>query len=151
MIHSTRHRLPLFFVLACLTWCGASGLRAADADVAALTKADDARVAAMIAADQGRLEEILSPNLRYAHSNGLVDNRAEFIGNLVSGKSNYLSYEHEERVFEVSAPGLALMHGRARVKAIGAQGEVDLRLSYLAAWKLEDGKWRFLAWQSCRL
>ena len=49
------------------------------------------------------------------------------------------------------APGVALVSGRARIQAASEKGVMDSVLSYLAVWRLEDGKWRFLAWQSCKL
>jgi hypothetical protein len=43
------------------------------------------------------------------------------------------------------------MSGRAHVKAVTANGEMDGVLSFLAVWREENGHWRFLAWQSCKL
>ena len=40
---------------------------------------------------------------------------------------------------------------RAHVKIANATGEVDMLLSFLSVWREENGKWRFLAWQSCKL
>jgi len=42
--------------------------------------------------------------------------------------------------------GRLLVHNRN--KASGNLNVMDL--NYLAVWRLEGGKWRFLAWQSCR-
>jgi len=72
---------------------------------------------------------------------------------LRSGKTRYLGYEHLERRFTFPAPGLALMTGRtrARVQAETRDTAVDAVLCYLAVWREEGGRWRFLAWQSCRV
>ena len=43
------------------------------------------------------------------------------------------------------------MTGRAHVKVANATGEVDMVLSFLGVWREENGHWRFLAWQSCKL
>jgi len=130
---------------------GSPGLAAEDADVTALTAVDDARVAAMLSADGEALETLLSDELHYAHSNGTVDTKKFFIEVLRSGKTRYLGYEHLERHFTFPAPGLALMTGRARVQAETPDTAVDAVLSYLAVWREEGGRWRFLAWQSCRV
>jgi hypothetical protein len=43
------------------------------------------------------------------------------------------------------------MTGRVLVK-VGPPGKPnELDLSYLAIWREENGKWRFLAWQSCKI
>ena len=132
-----------------LAWLstGAAG----DARLAALQAADDERVAATLAADAKRLAEVLAEELHYAHSSGTVDTREQFIDTLASGRSKYEAIDYLERKFSFPAPGVALMTGRARVKVANAKGGMDAELSFLAVWREEQGRWRFLAWQSCRL
>jgi hypothetical protein len=128
------------------------GVRAADdAKIAALKAADDERVAAMTGADRARLAAILSDDLRYAHSSGGVDTKASLTDAIVGGKTKYASFDYQERNFTFPVPGVALMSGKANVKVIGASGENLLALSFLAVWREEQGKWRFLAWQSARM
>lgn len=128
-----------------------AGLRAEDGPIAALAAADDARTAAMRNPTAEALGEIFSDDLRYAHSSGTIDTKASFIEALVSGKTKYLVMDPIERGFTFPAPGVALMSGKSKIKVASAKGEMDLTLAYLAVWKEENGKWRFLAWQSCRL
>jgi ketosteroid isomerase-like protein len=122
-----------------------------DAQIAALTAADDARIAAMKTPTKEALTALFSEDLHYAHSNGIIDTKASFIEVLTSGTTQYLGYDHQQRQFSFPAPGIALMTGQTRIQAETAKGQVDSILSYLAVWRLEDGQWRFLAWQSCRL
>ncbi len=138
-------------LLACLTLalCLAP-LRAADAS-AAWRAADDARVAAMISADPARLAAAFSDELLYVHSNGKPDTKATFTESLTSGKSKYNSVTYDQRDFREVAPGLVLMNGRCRVLLGKAAPFTELNLSFLAAYRLEKGIWRFLAWQSCKL
>jgi hypothetical protein len=141
--------LLLSLVAFCLTFSPC--VRAEDARTAALTSADDARVAAMKSADREKLAALLSDDLRYAHSSGTVDTKQSYIESLTSGRTKYLTLDYEERAFTFPAPGIALMTGRAHVKFANATGEVDMNLSFLAVWREENGHWRFLAWQSCKL
>ncbi len=120
-------------------------------DTTALLAADDARIAAMRAGDRAALTAVFADDLRYAHSNGIVDTKASFIDILTSGATKYLEYDHIERQASLAAPGVALVSGRARIVAESAKGQMDSILSYLAVWRLENGQWRFLAWQSCKL
>lgn len=118
---------------------------------AAVRAADDERVAAMRAADQRRLDEVLSEAMHYGHSNGMVDTKASFVASLTSGRVVYESVEYAQRDFLIAGDDLVLMTGRAKVRA-GLAGQVgDLELAFLAVWRLEAGRWRFLAWQSTRL
>jgi hypothetical protein len=147
-----RFTIPGAFFALALSFPAPGLLRAAPpAATAALVAADDARIAAMRQPDRAALEAAFSDELRYAHSNGIVDTKASFIEILVSGKTKYLAYDHVERQFTFPAPGIALMTGKARVQAESPKGKMDNTLSYLAVWREENGAWKFLAWQSCRL
>lgn len=138
-------------LLACLTLTlSCASLRAAS-DPATWRAADDARVAAMIAADPAKLDAMFSDELLYVHSSGKADTKASFTEALTSGKSKYNSVTYEQREFREVAPGLVLMNGRCRVLLGKTAPFQELHLSFLAAYRLEKGSWRFLAWQSCKL
>lgn len=122
-----------------------------DAALAAVKAADTARVAVMQSPDRDKLSAIFADDLRYAHSSGVVDTKTSFIDILTSGKTKYVGYDYKEQNFTFPVPGIALMSGRAHVKAVTPTGEMDSVLSFLAVWREEKGQWRFLAWQSCKL
>lgn len=121
-----------------------------DAVVAAVTAADKERLAATTAADRTRLEAIFSPDLRYAHSNGAVDTRATFVDSLVAKRTVYESFEYKDRQFFVAAPGIVLMSGRVIANVKQGEQKRALELNFLSVWREEQGKWRFLSWQSSR-
>jgi predicted neuraminidase len=121
------------------------------AHLLAVTAADDARVAAFKAPTAGKLTAILSNELHYAHSTGAVDTKTSMIEALTAGKTKYLGFDYEQREFNFPAPQIALMTGRVRVQAATAETTVESVLSFLAVWRLEEGQWRFLAWQSCKI
>ncbi len=137
------------FVLCALS-LALTSLRAAN-DPALWRSADDARVQAMISGDASKLAETFSDELLYVHSNGKPDTKASFTEALVSGKSKYNSITYEQREFREVAPGLVLMNGRCRLNLGKAAPFTEAHLSFLAAYRLEKGVWRFLAWQSCKL
>ena len=120
-------------------------------NLAAVQAADKARVAAMQSGDREKLDAVFSDELRYAHSNGIVDTKKSFIEILSAGKTKYVGYDYEEQNFTFPTPGIALMTGRAHVKAESEGKTMDAVLSFLAVWREEKGEWRFLAWQSCKL
>ena len=122
-----------------------------DAKLTVVKAADTARISAMRSPSPEALNAIFSDDLRYAHSNGVVDTKTSFVDILVAGTTKYVGYDYVEQNFTFPAPGIALMSGKAHVKAVTATGEMDSVLSFLAVWREENGKWRFLAWQSCKL
>lgn len=125
-------------------------LRAAN-DPAAWRAADDARIQAMISADPAKLAAAFSDELLYVHSSGKADTKASFTEALTSGRSKYNAITYEQRDFREVAPGLVLMNGRCRVLLGKSAPFTELHLSFLAAYRLEKGTWRFLAWQSCKM
>lgn len=118
---------------------------------AVLAAADDERLAATKTGDAARLGAILSDDLHYAHSSGKVDTKAALIKSVTARASVYESFDYKERKFTPVGPGLATMTGRVIVKVGPAGKPNELDLSFLALWREEGGKWRFLAWQSCKI
>ncbi len=126
-------------------------LRAADDKVIAAVRAADAeRVAATKAGDGARLDAIFSDELRYAHSSGHVDTKASYIKALTTHSTVYETYDYKEQNFLPASPGIVLMTGRVISHTRNASGANELDLNFLGVWREEKGKWRFLAWQSCK-
>ena len=137
----------LLLALLAIVTCAA----AENPELPRLIAADDARVGAMLAPTREKLDAVLSPDLRYAHSNGQVDTRAALIDSLTDGSAKYSKYSYQERTFTFPAPGLALMTGRFDVKAVVKGNAAESTIGFLAVWRLEKGEWKFLAWQSCKI
>lgn len=130
---------------------GSAAAAANETLLAALRAADDERIAATKAASRERLEAIYSDALHYGHSNGKVDTKATQIQGILTSGNTYEAIEYKDRTFVPTAPGVATMTGRVLVhmrSKAGAKNTLDL--NYLAVWRQENGKWRFVAWQSCR-
>jgi ketosteroid isomerase-like protein len=129
----------------------AVAVRAADEKMlAAVRAADDERVAATKSGDRARLEAIYSDALHYAHSNGKIDTKASYIESLVMRTTVYEKYDYATREFKPAGPGIVLMIGRALIQSSSADGRQNNDLNFLSVWREENGKWRFLAWQSCK-
>lgn len=141
--------LRLLLVLAALPF--AHVLRAADdAVLAAVRAADEERMAATKAGDRARLDAVFSDELHYAHSSGKVDTKATYIDSLVRRVTVYEKFDYQTRDFRVAAPGVVLMSGRVLIDVTTASGKQKNDLNFLAVWREEKGRWRFLAWQSCK-
>jgi hypothetical protein len=142
-------RIPLVALL--LSLVAPFALGADDPKLAAVKAADDERCAATIAGDRARMNAIFSDDLRYSHSSGGVDTKASLTEAVASGKLKYVGCDYETREFSFPAPGIALMTGKAKVTTRSEKGENPMTLVFLAVWREEGGKWRFLAWQSARM
>ena len=146
-------KLLLLHLVFCLFAASlTTGLHADEAEIIATVRAaDDERVAATLAANAQRLETILSDQLHYAHSSGKIDTKASFVEALISHRTVYESIEYGQRDFRLISPGVVLMSGRVKVNVRSGPQKIDLDLCYLAVWREENGRWRFLAWQSTKL
>lgn len=138
-------------VVAALWLAAVLGAQAPDDPrVAAVLAADDARIAAMTAADPEALAPLLSADLRYSHSNGTVDTKDSLL-ELIKGKATrYVAYRPVEREVRFASPEIALEHGRAEVVLEKNGTRTEATFLFLAVWRLEDGSWKFLEWQSAR-
>jgi hypothetical protein len=141
-----KHLTAIFALLVALVSSAAE-----HPELARVHAANDARVAAMLAPTREKLDAVLSPDLRYTHSNGQIDSKASLIDSLMDGSAKYLKYDFHERTVTFPAPGIALMAGRFDVKAVLKGNPAESTISFLAVWRLEQGEWKFLAWQSCKV
>jgi ketosteroid isomerase-like protein len=140
-------------LLRLLPWLAFLLLPLAGAEAPAITavrRADDARIAASLAGDPTQLGALLSADLNYRHSSGLINDKAALIEHLTH-ESRYLSFRYEDRNFTSASPDIVLMTGHCRLKSESKGKTNDLHLSFLGVWRREGETWRFLAWQSCNL
>jgi uncharacterized protein DUF4440 len=114
-------------------------------DVQAVLAAEDRRYRALLDGDLATLEELFAPALSYAHSSGVRDTRAEYLGKLRSGYYVYRRVEHPVERVEVIGDG-AIVVGRmtADVDVDGVPKTID-NLA-LAVWTRAPGAWQLLAY-----
>lgn len=108
------------------------------------------RFTAMVAQDVAALEPLLAEELRYVHSNGQLESRAQFLETVRSGRIRYESIDVREidvRLYDEIglASGLITVGGRS-----GGQ-LLQLELRYTDAYVRRDGRWQLVAWQTTRL
>jgi hypothetical protein len=141
----------LVFVLALMAGVSAPASEAAAGSIPAeVIAADDGRIAAMVACDRERLAAALSDELHYTHSNGVVETKAQHVDAIISRRLVYRAVDYTERSFQTIAPDVVLMRGRAQMDVRSGDQALLLDLSFLAVWRLEQGAWRLVAWQSSR-
>jgi ketosteroid isomerase-like protein len=136
-----------FFVIAVLT---APFMRAGQWEDE-VRAADTARVMATIAGKAERLGPILSDALTYAHADGRVQSKAEFLNAVRAGRIKYEAYDYDDVKVSRVTDDVATMSGRARLRASAGDVRVEFSLKFLSVWRREDGTWRLFAYQSARL
>ena len=114
----------------------------------AISAAVEALRKAMIAGDKDVLDKLSLPELSYGHSSGRLENKAEFIEALVSGKSGFSAIELSDQSVNVVDKVALVRHlFNGKRKADGS----NMKLSILTVWLDRQGEWKLLARQAAKL
>ena len=113
--------------------------------------ADTARVLATIAGNVAKLDPLLSNGLIYAHADGRVQTKAEFLAAVKSAKFKYEAYDYDDVKVTRVTDDVATMTGQAHLRAVAGEVRVAFALKFLSVWRREEGVWRLFAYQSAKL
>ena len=113
--------------------------------------ADTARVLSALRGDADRLSRLLSDGLIYGHADGRVQTKEVFLAAVRTNRIKYDTYDYLETKITRVSDDLALMTGRANLKASSGTEHVAFSIRFLAVWRREDGGWRLFAYQSAKL
>jgi ketosteroid isomerase-like protein len=108
------------------------------------------RFAAMVAQDVATLEPMLAEELRYVHSNGQLENKAQFLETIRSGRLRYRAINVQELDVR-SYDDVAVVIGKLTADAEAGGQAVALTLRFTDVYVNRDGRWQLVAWQSARL
>jgi len=137
----------VLFILAALV---VVPLLAAEPAVISALRADKARLAAMVAGDGEALGRLMSDQLRFVHSDGRVESKADYVKNLMAGDTAYADAKTSELETTQVANDVVVVIGVQEMrKRLGTEWS-NIKLRYLAVWRNESGTWRMVAWQSAR-
>jgi ketosteroid isomerase-like protein len=126
-------------------------VRAQSTDEQAVITAEKTRFEIQVAKNYDALEKLLSDDLVYVHSNGVVDSKESFLKSLRDGKSTYTFVEVIEQKVRVYGK-TAIINGVANVKVANQEGKVnDMKLRYTDAYAKRGKQWQLVTWQSLRL
>ena len=104
---------------------------------------------AMFDVDQSKLESLVSDQLSYGHSSGVIDDKKTFVDKIVTGKSDFVSIDLSEQTITVSDKTAIVRHlFKAKTNDGGKPGEVQLRI--MLVWQKQKGGWKLLARQAVK-
>jgi len=115
---------------------------------AAVAAAVESLRKAMIAADKSALEKLAAAELSYGHSSGRLENKAEFIDALVSGRSGFSAIELSGQTISV-VDKVALV--RHTFDATSRKDGSKLKMAILTVWADQQSQWKLLARQAVRI
>jgi hypothetical protein len=143
----------LFRPLLLLSLCGGLFFDAHAAEssaVAAVRRADQARLAAMMAGDGTALGKLMSDELKFVHSDGRVESKADYVKNVMAGDTAYADAKTSDVQAVEPAPNVVVLIGAQEMRKRLGPAWSEIKLRYMAVWRNENGTWRMFAWQSMR-
>ncbi|CAN5279230.1 hypothetical protein BH23BAC1_BH23BAC1_09670 [soil metagenome] len=101
----------------------------------------------MLEGDRQKLERIVSNDLSYGHSNGMIEDKNAFVETLAIGKADFQTMDITDQKITVSGNTALVRHNfTARIK----EGENinNANLGILLVWQKQQGQWKLLARQA---
>ncbi|WP_423146375.1 nuclear transport factor 2 family protein [Rubrolithibacter danxiaensis] len=105
----------------------------------------------IVNADRNILESIAADELVYGHSSGKVQNKAEFVEEIVSGKPlDYITVDLLDQTIKVAGETAIVRHiFTSQISNNGTPG--NLKIGNMLIWQKQHGKWKLLARQAYKM
>lgn len=117
---------------------------------AAVTAAVENLRKAMIDGDKTGLQNLTADQLSYGHSSGKVEDKATFVDNIVTGKSDFVTIDLTNQTIAVAGDAAIVRHTlSATTNDNGKPGTVNLNI--LLIWQKQKGQWKLLARQAVKI
>lgn len=105
---------------------------------------------AMVEANKTSLEQLTADSLSYGHSSGRVENKKEFIENIATGKSDFVTIDLTEQSISITHNVAVVRHVlNAATNDSAKPGTVKLKV--LLVFEKQKGRWKLLARQAVKL
>jgi len=122
----------------------------AETDAAAVDQAVEALRKALLEADKAQLEKLTADQVSYGHSDGRVQNKAEFLDGVMTRKAIVKSITFPE--LKVGVIGNAAIARHIWLSDSETDGKpTTTRIGVLQVWQKQDGNWKLLARQGYKL
>jgi Domain of unknown function (DUF4440) len=108
---------------------------------------DDKRYKAMVEKDYVTLDKIFADTLRYTHSTGRSENKAEYMGMLTSGKVAYTAATRQSVAMTVYGDTV-VCHGKIELQVLAGGEARQINSMYLNVWVKGVQGWQMVAWAS---
>ena len=105
---------------------------------------------ALIDPTRENLTGIADEQLSFGHSSGKIENKAEFVEALVSGKSNFNSIEFKDQTITISG-NTALVRHKLYAEIIDGDKISKIAIGVLLVWVKQKGTWKLLGRQAFKL
>jgi hypothetical protein len=105
---------------------------------------------AMISQDKPMLEKLTAEELSYGHSTGVVQNKPEFVSDILSGPVKFLKIEISNQNITM-ANDIAIVRNISSISGTNKEMPLELKIGVLMIWKKLGGNWKLMARQGFKL
>src|SRR5690349_21523445 len=105
---------------------------------------------ALLARDSVALSKLLSDDVTYGHSTGLIQTKTELIRSVVSGEQEYKSIASSNlnvRIYD----NAGVVNANVKARVIFQGKPADLNMAVTFTWIKMNGEWKLVARQSVKL
>ncbi len=110
---------------------------------------EDLRLA-MVSGDRKALEQIADDALTYGHSGGKIEDKAAFVDQIASGRSDFTEITLTDQTIAVVGQTAIVRHNLSAATNDAGKGPGTVHLSILLVWVKEKGAWKLLARQAVK-
>lgn len=118
-------------------------------DETQVAQAVEALRKAMVDPTPASLNALLTDELSYGHSNGLIQDKKAFMEALLSGQSDFVSIELTDQTIKIHGKTAIVRHILTGVTNDNNKPG-NVRLAVLTVWVKEQGRWKLIARQAVR-
>lgn len=106
--------------------------------------------AAMISKDKSTLEKLTAEELSFGHSTGVVENKSEFVQNVLSGPTTFYKIDISNQGINL-ADNIAIVRNISTISGSTKGQPLDIKIGVLMIWKKDKDIWKLLARQGFKL
>lgn len=118
-------------------------------DEAAVKKVVEDMRKAYLDKDKAKLESMTLPQLTYSHSDGRIEDRAQFINGVMNRKATVKSLEYPELTVAIAGDTAIVRHLWVSESELDGK-TTNTRIGVMQVYKKQDGGWKLLARSSYR-
>ena len=105
---------------------------------------------AIIQTDSITLKNMVSDQLSYGHSSGLVQDKAAFIQGVMKGPNFFKKFDLADQKVTIAGKNAVVRH-IATAQAINNNNPVEIKFGNILIFQKKQGKWKLLARQGYRV
>lgn len=100
--------------------------------------------------NQTAIAGLLSDDLVYTHSTGIVESKSEYLGKLKSGAQQYTGLDYADTKYRRYGD-TGIVNTRIRMRGATKGTPFDNELLMIHVWQKQNGNWKLVAHQTTRL